>query len=140
MAERQPSTADRGFTLIEMMVALAVFALAAMALLRLEGATIRSAGTLDATLIAQMVARNIAVESLTDATPPVTGETRGVEQNGGRDWTWRRVTTPLGDQKALQIEVSVSDVAGTSLGHLTVVRPPDVPVAPAPAAPPGARQ
>ena len=35
---------EEGFTLIEMMVALAVFSLAAMALIRLEGATIRSTG------------------------------------------------------------------------------------------------
>ncbi|WP_333994239.1 type IV pilus modification PilV family protein [Sphingomonas sp. 22R3R2A-7] len=32
---------ERGFTLIEIMVALAVFSLAAMALVRLESATIR---------------------------------------------------------------------------------------------------
>ena len=48
---------DRGFTLIEIMVALAVFSLAAMALVRLESATIRGASILDDTLVAQMVAR-----------------------------------------------------------------------------------
>lgn len=129
----------RGFTLIEMMVALAVFSLAALALIRLEGATIRSAGTLDATLLAQIVARNVAVESLTDAVPPVVGESRGVEDNGGRAWSWRRIVTPIGDQKVLQIEVSVSDPAGTALGHLTVIRPPDRPAAPATPLLPGAR-
>ena len=121
-----------------MMVALAVFSLAALALIRLEGATIRSAATLDATMLAQIVARNIAVESLTDARPPTVGESRGVEQNGGRSWSWRRVATPLGDQKVMQIEVSVSDPAGTVLGHLTVIRPPERPATPATPTP-GAR-
>lgn len=137
MAESGPKA--RGFTLIEMMVALAVFSLAALALIRLEGATIRSAGTLDATVLAQIVARNIAVESLTDAVPPVVGESRGVEDNDGRAWSWRRIVTPLGDKKVLQIEVSVSDPGGTALGHLTVIRPPDRPAVPATPPPPGVR-
>jgi general secretion pathway protein I len=54
-----------GFTLLEMLVALAVFSLAALALLRLEGATVRQTGQLDERMLAQLVARNIAVETLT---------------------------------------------------------------------------
>lgn len=118
-----------GFTLIEMMVALAVFSLAAMALIRLEGAIIRSASTLDRTIMAQIVARNIAVETLTDATPPVPGISSGVEENGGQSWRWQRLAAPLGDQGAARIDVTVSDSTGTTLGRLTVVRPPTRPVA-----------
>ncbi|OQW72888.1 MAG: type II secretion system protein GspI [Proteobacteria bacterium ST_bin13] len=121
-------SAEHGFTLIEMMVALAVFSLAALALIRLEGATIRSAATLDSTMLAQMVAHNVAVETLTDAQPPVTGESRGIEHNGGRQWSWRRVATSIGDQGVIRIDVSVSDATGTVLGHLTMVRPPNPPV------------
>jgi general secretion pathway protein I len=73
MAKRLKPQGQAGFSLIEMMVALAVFSLAALALIRLEGAIIRSAGTLDRTMIAQIVARNVAVETLTDPQPPVRG-------------------------------------------------------------------
>ena len=52
---------ERGFTLLEMMVALAVFSLAALALLRLEGATVRQTGELDERMLAQLVARNLAL-------------------------------------------------------------------------------
>lgn len=136
-SNRQPQA---GFSLIEMMVALAVFALAAMALIRLEGAIIRSASSLDRTMMAQIVARNVAVETLTDAQPPVTGISNGVEENGGRSWNWQRIAAPLGDQGAVRVDVTVSDTTGTALGRLTVVRPPNRPVAVRTAALPGGQQ
>ena len=137
VSNRQPQA---GFSLIEMMVALAVFALAAMALIRLEGAIIRSASNLDRTMMAQIVARNVAVETLTDAQPPVTGVSNGVEDNGGRSWNWQRIAAPLGDQGAVRVDVTVSDTTGTALGRLTVVRPPNRPVAVRTAALPGGQQ
>ncbi|TPG18665.1 type II secretion system protein GspI [Sphingomonas koreensis] len=117
-------TRDKGFTLIEMMVALAVFSLAAMALIRLEGATIRSTGILDETLVAEMVARNVAVETMTDAQPPALGPTTGTESNGGRTWTWTRQTQPLGDAGAFRIDIAVADGAASPIARLMIVRPP----------------
>ena len=114
--------ASRGFTLIEMMVALAVFSLAALALIRLEGATIRGASILDSTLTAQMVARNVAIEAMTDARAPTIGIAKGVEQNGGRAWNWTRETRPTGDSRIVRIDVEVMDAGGSRKGHLTVVR------------------
>lgn len=113
----------RGFTLIEMMVALAVFSLAAMALIRLEGATIRGAALLDSTMIAQIVARNVAIEAVSDARPPAIGIARGVEHNGGRAWAWTRTTAPTGASRILRIDVGVADAEGTIQGRMTVVRP-----------------
>ena len=112
----------QGFTLIEMMVALAVFSLAALALIRLEGATIRGASILDSTLTAQMVARNVAIEAMTDARAPTIGIAKGVEQNGGKAWTWTRETRPTGDSRIVRIDVEVMDATGSRRGHLTVVR------------------
>lgn len=137
MTDRCESMARRrspGFTLIELMVALAVFSLAALALIRLEGQTIRSTTILGDTMLAQMVARNVAVEALTDPRPPVNGIATGVEDNGGRPWNWRRAVEPLGDQGALRVTVDVAGPDGTSLGHLIVVRAPPPP-APRPGAP-----
>ncbi|OWK32412.1 type II secretion system minor pseudopilin GspI [Sphingomonas mucosissima] len=115
---------DRGFTLIEVMVALAVFSLAALALIRLEGATIRSTALLGDTVLAQMVARNVAVDAITAPSPPALGRAAGVEQNGGRAWRWVREVRRAGDTGVLRIDVAVSDAGGRALGRLTMIRPP----------------
>lgn len=115
---------ERGFTLIEIMVALVVFGLAAMALIRLEGATIRSAGVLDRTMLAQTVARNVAIEAVTEAQAPASGATRGAEANGGVRWNWTRTVTPTGDPRIVRVDVAVADGTGQVLGRLSMVRPP----------------
>ncbi|WP_174286813.1 type II secretion system minor pseudopilin GspI [Sphingomonas bacterium] len=115
--------AEDGFTLIEVMVALAVFGLAALALIRLESATIRGAATLDGTVLAQMVAESVAVDAVTSAQPPVLGPAQGAMVDGGRNWTWTRVVSPSGGGGILRVDVSVADARGQVLGRLTMVRP-----------------
>jgi general secretion pathway protein I len=116
---------ERGFTLIEVMVALLVFGLAALALIRLQGAGIRGTATVDAATVAQIVARNVAVAAMTDARPPAAGRVQGTEVNAGRRWRWVREVRPTGDARILRIDVRVADQGGTVRGQLTMVRPPD---------------
>lgn len=116
----RPPAATRGFTLLEMLVALAVFSLAALALLRLEGATLRSTAELDDKALAQLVARNLAVEWLTDPAPPPLGAARGELVNGGRRWRWTRSAARTPDARLLRVDVEVAG-AGTPVG-LTFVR------------------
>jgi general secretion pathway protein I len=118
---------ETGFTLIEIMVALAVFSLAALALLRLESATIRGAAILDTTVAAAMVAQNVAVDAMTSVRPPAAGTARGNDVNGGRRWAWTRNVSAIGDGQVVRIDVAVSDPVGRSvLARATMVRPADV--------------
>ena len=104
------------------MVALAVFGLAALALLRLEGTVVRGAATIDTTVVAGIVAQNVAVEAMTGARPPALGLARGSEDNGGRSWAWTREVTATGDPRVVRIAVSVSDASGRTVRRLTTVR------------------
>ncbi len=103
---------EAGFTLIEMLVALAIFSLAALALLRLGGATAANSARLESQAVAQMVARNLAVETLTDPEPPAFGMAAGEAVNAGRRWRWTRNTARSPEARIQQIEIRVEAEAG----------------------------
>jgi general secretion pathway protein I len=113
---------ETGFTLVEMLVALAIFSLAALALLRLEGATVANTARLQDQAIAQIVARNIAVETLTDPVPPAFGRESGEAVNAGRRWRWTRVTGRSPEPRIQQIEISVDGQLGREGARLTIFR------------------
>lgn len=103
---------ENGFTLIEMLVALAIFSLAALALLRLGGATAANSARLQDQALAEIVARNIAVETLTDPAPPAFGTDNGELVNAGRRWRWTRNTTRSPEARIQLISIRVEPVAG----------------------------
>ena len=109
---RQSPAREAGFTLIEMLVALAIFSLAALALLRLGGATATNSARLQEQAIAQVVARNLAVEVLSDPEPPPFGTLAGETVNAGRQWVWTRTTGRSPEARIQQIEIRVASAAG----------------------------
>ncbi len=115
-------SAEHGFTLIEMLVALAIFSLAALALLRLEGATVASTARLQDQALAQTVARNLAVELLTDPIPPAFGRESGQELNGGRSWSWTRTVARSPEPRIQQIRIEVQSGMGPERAVLTLFR------------------
>ena len=117
-----PRSAEHGFTLIEMLVALAIFSLAALALLRLEGATVANTARLQDQALAQIVARNLAVEAMTDPVPPPFGRAGGQVENGGRRWTWVRDTARSPEPRIQMIDIRVQGQLGTDAARLTVFR------------------
>ena len=100
---------EGGFTLIELMVALAVFAIAALTLLRMEGESIRRTADLDQRLLREVVAQNLA-EWLTDPAPPALGDSAGQTANAGRRFAWQRHVEPAGEGGVVRVILAVREV------------------------------
>lgn len=118
----RPDHTSAGFSLLEMLVALAVFSIAALALIKLQGASLMQTAELDSRLYSEIVVRNLAVEVLTDPNPPSLGDAQGVTTNAGRSFTWRRTTQALDGGEVLKVELAVKQAAGPDV-TLTVLRP-----------------
>ncbi len=120
---RLARSAEHGFTLLEMLVALAIFSLAGLALVRLQAVSVRTAGDLDARLLAQITARNIALERMTDPNPPANGESEGEISNAGQSFHWKQVVASTGDKRLMQVTVTVTAGASQSPAVFSIARP-----------------
>lgn len=101
-----------GFTLVEVMVALAVVALALPALLFALHQQVDGTGYLRDRSLAQMVANNKLVELrlLTAARAGLfSGVDSGVEELAGRQWHWRLASSATQVQSFYRVEIAVRE-------------------------------
>lgn len=116
-----------GFTLVEVLVALAIIALALMAALRAAGQGVNHAGELRARLLAGWVAENRLAEHRARGAWLPPGITRGETQQGGLTLAWREevVPTPNAAFRRLDIFVYSPQEESHALARLTgfVVQP-----------------
>lgn len=105
-----------------MLVALGIFSLAALALLRLGGATAANSARLTEQALAQIAARNLAVETLTDPVAPAFGTQSGIIANAGRQWRWTRVTERSPEARIQLITINVSGMQGPGRATLFLFR------------------
>ena len=98
----------RGFTLIEVMVALTIVALSLTAVTASISQMIDAANTLRERTYASWIAQNrIAELRLADATPEV-GNSNGDVEYANAEWTWRTIVAETGVDDLYRIDVSVS--------------------------------
>jgi len=97
--------------LIELLVALAVFSVAALALLNLAGENTRSAARVETRTLGGVVAENLAVEAMIAPRLPE-GQTSGETPLAGRSWRWTRTVVPTDDPDLLRVDIQVDTGEG----------------------------
>lgn len=114
---------ERGFTLLEMLVALSIISIAGLTLVRLDAYAVRTAGDLDESTMAGIVAQNRAVELWTDPSPPTIGSSASSVSNAGRSWRIEQRVAPTADDALLRIDLIVRPETGRGQAALTIIRP-----------------
>lgn len=118
MNERDAS----GFTLLEMLVAMTILSLAALALIRLDAFTSRASAALNMRALAQVTADNHAISLLTDPVAPTIGTATHAVTNGGVAWQLTTRVARTADPELLRIDIRVTGTGG-EVATLTTIRP-----------------
>ncbi len=103
--------AYRGFTLLEVLVALAVLAIALSAILTLASQSAMTLGDLRDQTLASWVARNQINQLLLERGVPAIGERDGQVEMAQRVWFWRVRISETSDEDLRRLDVSVSSRA-----------------------------
>jgi len=97
----------RGFTLIEVLIALAVVALALLGLTRTAAISVRDFDALRERTLAGWVAANVLAEARLSGALPSTGTSDGRVELGGRPWRWTRDVSATPDPEVRRIDIRV---------------------------------
>lgn len=110
----------RGFTLVEVLVALAILAIALAAASRASAMMADSSGELRQRLLAGWVAQNRLAELQARRAWPGAGSNEGEVEQAGQTLTWRETVSTTPNPAFRRIEISVSESGSTHvLARLT---------------------
>lgn len=101
-----------GFTLIEAVVALGVFALVAVTLTELQGESLRNTAALADRILAGIVAENRLVALMSAREAPEPGIREGESEMAGRTWRWRERIVQTRSLGLLRIEIDIRPASG----------------------------
>lgn len=107
--KRMAPKSEQGFTLIEVLVAMLIFAVAIVGLSRAGSEAISNTARLKHKAHAGIVADNVLIRARMK--PPVIGKESGQESARGQDFEWEIVTTRTELEGFLKLDVKVFDAA-----------------------------
>jgi len=113
--------AQRAFTLLEVLVALAILAITMAAVSRTAGASIHHVEALRARVIADWVAQNRLAQHQARGDWPAPGIQTGSEEQAGQTYPWQEevIATPNPNMRRIVVSVYAPDDAKHSLRELT---------------------
>lgn len=121
IAQPAMRNAANGFTLVEVMVALAIVAIALLALGQATGALVRNAARQSDAVLAQLCAENALVQvRLSRRLPPV-GDTETVCEQAGRSFTVLLSARPTPNLLIRRVDARVSDSEGRAVLRLSMI-------------------
>ncbi|GAB3000500.1 type II secretion system minor pseudopilin GspI [Psychrosphaera aestuarii] len=96
-----------GFTLVEMLLALAIFAYASASILSVISQSANNVGQLQQMTFASWVAQNRLVELQVEKNWPPKQNQKGEAKMAGVTWFWRQTVVETADSKMRSVTVSV---------------------------------
>ena len=96
-----------GFTLLEVLVALAVLSLSMGAVIKATSDYTNNQSYLRDRTMALWVARNVLVQFQVDREWPKVGERKGTQEMGNREWRWLAVTSQTDEAELRRLDVEV---------------------------------
>ncbi len=120
MSNFATSKFQRAFTLIEVMLAMAIFAIAGTAILGTADANLRGLSKLEQTTIANWVVSNQLVEASLDTKWPPRNNKQGQVELAGIEWFWKQkvIKTTDKNMRALVMEVRLNEKDETPIAFM----------------------
>jgi general secretion pathway protein I len=99
-----------GFTLLEVLVALAVLAVTMGAVIKAVGGYTANQAYLRDRILATWVARNVLVEQQVKDSWPGVGDLRGSAKMGGREWGWLGKVSQTEEEDLRRLDVEIRPI------------------------------
>jgi general secretion pathway protein I len=107
-----------GFTLLEVLVALAIFAVVAASVYATSARSLRNAARLEDKTLATWIADNRITEMQLAPTPPGAGRENGEVELGGRRWQWQSEVEDTSEPTMRRVTLWVAERQGGSTGDI----------------------
>jgi general secretion pathway protein I len=110
-----------GFTLLEVLVALAVLALTMGAIIKGVGGYAGNQAYLRDRTLTAWVARNVIVDQQVKDAWPSVGELKGTTEMGGREWRWVGTVSQTDEEDLRRLDVAVRPADAEDSDPITVL-------------------
>ncbi len=100
--------AHKGFTLVEVLIAMSILATVVVSLMVMMGTQARTLSEIEAKTFAGIVAENVLAETMASNRPIEIKVSQGEEELVGREWSWVQTVSRNDELPFLEVSVEVT--------------------------------